>query len=210
MESTLLASFLKSSKIKRWLSDPDLPAALREIKSLFDRIYTPDSNEDGNSEGIDEHENSSQKLSGNAIPHDLRPLLSQNYKSEVSLRARFKRQGIVFSTSQTHQGNSQIYFYPGGNTKLAPVAGVIEYIYTERAKPDTISMAVRRATPVDDDVCDPFSKYIHWPARLYVSCPNLSCEQVHPDWIYCQFARWNRDLETMVVVSLNRVSLSVQ
>ena len=206
MESTSLASFLKFSKIKRWLSDPDLPPTLQEIKLLFNKIYTPDSTGNRNMEGADEYKNSYQKLSGNTIPCDLCPLLAQNYKSEVSLWARFKHQGIIFSTSQTHPGNSQIYFYPDGNTKLAPVAGLTEYIYVEQAKPGAISMAVQHVTPVNDDVCDPFLKYIHWPVRLYVSHPNLLCEQVHPDWIYCQFAWWNHNPKTMVIVFLNCVS----
>lgn len=208
MESTLLHSFLKSSKIKRWLSDPDQPAAIREIKTLFDNIYAPNSNEDGPSDGFDEHERLLNKLSGNAIPSSLRPLLTLPLaKSEVSLRARFKRQGVVFATNHTHRGNSQIYFYPDGNTKLTPVPGFIEYIYTERAKPDTVSFAVQTAIPVGDDIYDPFSKYEHWPARLY-SRSQSSCVRVHPEWLYCQFACWNRDHETMVILSLNRVCLS--
>lgn len=208
MESTLLHSFLKSSKIKRWLSNPDQPPAIREIKSLFDNIYTSNLDEDGNSEGIDEHERFHNKLSGNSIPFELRPLLTLSHmQSEISLRARFKRQGIVFATNHTHRGNSQIYFYPGGNTKLAPVPGFIEYIYTEQATSNNISFAVRMAIPNNNDFPDPFSRYKHWPARQY-SRAQSSCVRVHPEWIYGQFARWNCDRETMVIVSLNRVCLS--
>jgi hypothetical protein len=210
MESTLLHSFLKSSKIKRWLSDPDHPAALREIKSIFDSFYAPNSMDGRNSEDVDEHEHIRQKLSGNKIPCDLRPLLTRSsMESEITLRARFKHQDVVLSTSQTHQGNSQVYFYPNGNTKVAPIPGFIEYIYTEAAKPDAVSFAVRCATPVNRDVPDPYSKYRHWVAKLYLSSSEVSCVQVQPDWIHCQFARWNCNTETMVIVSLNRVCLSV-
>ena len=125
-------------------------------------------------------------------------------QSEISLRARFKRQGIVFATNHTHRGNSQIYFYPGGNTQMAPLPGFIQYIYTEQATPNSISFAVRTAIPKNNDVPDPFSKYKHWPARLYLRAQS-SCVRVHPEWLHGQFARWDCDRETMVIVSLNRV-----
>ena len=181
MESTLLHSFLKSSKIKRWLSNPDQPPAICEIKSLFDNIYTSNSDEDGNSEGIDEHEWFHNKLLGNSIPFKL--LTLSHLQSEISLWARFKHQGVVFATNHTHQGNSQIYFYPGGNTKLAPVPGFIKYIYTEQAMPNNILFAIWMAIPNNNDFPDPFLRYKHWPARQY-SHAQLSCVQVHLEWIY--------------------------
>ena len=41
MESTLLISFLKVSKIKWSLADPQNPSIIRDIKSLFDKVYSP-------------------------------------------------------------------------------------------------------------------------------------------------------------------------
>jgi hypothetical protein len=45
MESTLLHSFLRAAKLKRWFGDPFCPPVIREIKLLFDQIYAkiPDS-----------------------------------------------------------------------------------------------------------------------------------------------------------------------
>ena len=209
MESTLLHSFLKSSKIKRWLSNPNHPAALLEINLIFDRLYAPTSMDNSNPE-INEHKCIHQKLSGNKIPHDLRSLLTHSsMESKITLCVRFKHQGVILSMSWTHQGNSQVYFYPDGNTKLAPVLGFIKYIYTEGAKLDTISFAVQCVTPVDNNIPDPYSKYKHWVAKLYLPSSEMLCIQVQPEWIYCQLAWWNHDPETMVIVSLNQVHLSV-
>ena len=167
--------------------------------------YTPDSDEDGNSEGIDEHKQFHNKLSGNLIPLELQPLLTLSHmQSKISLQARFKCQGIIFATNHTHRGNSQIY--PGGNTNLAPVPGFIEYIYTEQAMPNNISFAIQTAIPNNNDIPNPFSRYKHWPVRQYL-CAQLSCVQVHPEWTYSQFAQWNCDCETMVIVLLNQVCL---
>ena len=165
---------------------------------------------DNSNPEINEHEHIHQKLSGNKIPCDLWPLLTHSsMESEITLHMRFKHQGVILSMSRTHQGNSQVYFYPDGNTKLAPIPGFIKYIYTEGAKLNTISFAVQCVTPVSNNIPDPYSKYKHWVAKLYLPSSEMPCIQVQPEWIYCQFARWNRDPETMVIVSLNRVCLSV-
>ena len=209
MESTLLHSFLKSSKIKKWLSNPDHPAALLEINLIFNCLYALTSIDNSNPE-INEHKHIHQKLSSNKIPHDLWLLLTHSsMESEITLCTRFKHQGVILYMSWTYQGNSQVYFYPDGNTKLAPVPGFIKYIYTEGAKLNVVSFAVQHATLVSNDIPDPYSKYKHWVAKLYLPSSEMSCIQVQPEWIYCQFAWWNHDLETMVIVSLNWVHLSV-
>ena len=41
MESTLLHSFLKASKLKWWLTWADCPQIFWEIKELFDWVYAP-------------------------------------------------------------------------------------------------------------------------------------------------------------------------
>ena len=42
MESTLLESFLRASKLKCWLVKPDFPPVIKECKELFDKVYTPE------------------------------------------------------------------------------------------------------------------------------------------------------------------------
>ena len=43
MESTLLMSFLKASKLKWWMADPSNPVLIQQIRSLYDKVYSPNS-----------------------------------------------------------------------------------------------------------------------------------------------------------------------
>lgn len=203
MESTLLTSFLKASKIKRWLANPEAPPIVRQIKSLYDRIYTPNTADNGDMD--DEGTPQTRGINGLAIPKDLRPLLRNN-EVEIHLQARLKRDGFIYARSTTHKGNSQVFFYPNGDKKLAPVAGIIQYIYSESAKSNITFLAVQRALPADASTIDPFAKYMHWPARLYKSRFDHPCERIQSSWIAGHFARWDYTSDHMVVVSLNRVS----
>jgi hypothetical protein len=45
--------------------------------------------------------------------------LLQNTKGKVITRARLRHNGIIYSTSATHLGNSLVQFYPGGDTALS-------------------------------------------------------------------------------------------
>ena len=108
----LLHSHLRASKLKLWLPRTDCPPVFQEIKVLFDRIYAPKT--------LD----SEVQTQTRSVPSDLQSLLNANTK-KVSLRARFRRNGIVYSRESTHAGNSQIYFYPNGDLRAPPVAGSI-------------------------------------------------------------------------------------
>ena len=103
-----------------------------------------------------------QGLAGLAIPKDLRLLLHPS-DIEIHLQARLKQEGVIYLTSKTHEGNSQIFFYPSGDRTLAPVAGFIQYIYSEGKKSNKTLLTVKCAITVDKSVTDPFAKYMHWP-----------------------------------------------
>lgn len=206
MESTLLISFLKASKIKRWLADPRNPSIIREIKSLFDKVYSP-GDLDKNSQTIeimDDDDVVTTFSAASSAPKIVQQLLLSG-KSSVRLHARFKRRGLVYAVSKTHEGNSQIIYYPGGDTSSKPVLGIITFVYSEKTK-STIqpAAAVKRLAPVGDNNLDPFSKYPHWPAQLYDRNSD-KYERVQPDWVHGHFARWNINDTQMVAVPLNRV-----
>ena len=108
MESTLLTSFLKASKIRQWLTNPQAPSIIREIQSLYDRIYTPNSADAADTTN-DDNKLPTRGLAGLAIPKDLQPLLHPG-DIEIHLQARLKQEGVIYLTSKTHEGNSQIFF----------------------------------------------------------------------------------------------------
>jgi len=41
METTIVHTFIKAGKLKRWLSRPDCPPVIKECKILFDKAYAP-------------------------------------------------------------------------------------------------------------------------------------------------------------------------
>ena len=140
-----------------------------------------------------------------AIPKDLWPLLHPG-NIEIHLYARLKQEGIIYLTYKTHEGNSQIFFYPNGDRTPAPVVGFIQYIYSEGKKSNKTLLAIKCAITVDKSITYPFAKYMHWPMQLYHSGLNKSCECIPSEWISGHFVRWDVSSEHMVVLFLSWVS----
>jgi hypothetical protein len=204
MESTLLHSFLRAAKLKRWFADPFCPPVIKEIKLLFDCIYTaktPDDDPNVPTDEFDDVDLHKDPIMGSA-PVDLRPLLMK-LTNKVHLRARLKHRDILYATSKTHQGNSQIHFYPGGDTSTAPIPGCIKYIFSEGSH-TSVAIGIQRLLPLNGDV-DPFAIYTHFPAQLYSARVCDKVERIHPDWIFCHFAMWRQTPDQAVVLSLSRV-----
>lgn len=133
------------------------------------------------------------------VPNDLRSLIEG---SKVILQARFKHDGIVYSRSSTHLGNSLISFFPNG-IRTTVVPGTIKYII--RKMQNQILLAVQRHLDLPCNTQDPFAPYPHFPAKLY-SAALADLEIVKVDWIMSHFARWKISSEHVVIVSLSKVS----
>ena len=203
MELTLLTSFLKVSKIRRWLTNPQAPPIIQEIQSLYDHIYTHNSTDAADTVN-DKDKLPTQGLAGLAIPKDLWPLLCPG-DIEIHLQARLKHDGVIYSTSKTHKGNSQIFFYTNGDRTLVPVAGFIQHIHSEGTKLNKTLLTIKCAVAVDKSITNPFAKYMHCPMQLYHS-DLKSCKQILSEWISGHFMRWDFSSEHMVVFSLSQVS----
>ena len=162
-----------------------MPLIVQEIQSLYDCIYTPNNADTANTTN-DDDKLLTQGLAGLAIPKDLWPLLCPG-NIEIHLQARLKQEGVIYLTSKTHEGNSQIFFYPNGDRMLAPVVG---FIYSEGKKSNKTLLAVKRAMTVGKSVTDPFAKYMHWPMRLYHSGLNKSYEQILLMYLGCDKDQW--------------------
>lgn len=203
MESTLLHSFLRAGNFKRWWSRPDCPGIIKECKSIFDKIFVPNRPDDSEFGDVCDLEDTTSG-SEYKIPQDLVPLLQT--EDRVFMRARFKMDHIIYSRSSTHVGNSLILFYPNGNRLLAPVPGVIKYIYRRRDSSKWY-FAVQRQLPAPEGIPDPFAKYPHFPASLYSTQVSSALEKVQVPWIFSHYARWKYTHNLTVVLSLSRVSM---
>jgi hypothetical protein len=199
MESTLLHSFLKAGNLKRWLAKPDCPPVIKECKILFDKIYAPKVAEGEISVGDMDSDHHSGPMK--TIPEDLCVLLG-SLQHKAIMCARLHHNGVIYTTSNTHMGNSLVYFHPQGNRSLR-VPGSIKYIYQEQGR---FVLAVQRQLPTSgDNGSDPYAIYPHFPAKLYSSQLSVGLERVQTDWIYSHYARWKLSATQSVVLSLSRV-----
>lgn len=202
MELTLLNSFLKASKLRRWLADPSCPDFIKEIKVLYDKVYTPVTLNDDSNETSEEDQSSASRPQ--TMPDDLRPLAGKTSRS-IFLCAHIKFRGVTYSTSRTHPGNSLIQFYPEGDRTRSPVPGSIKYIYSSDGQ--QYSLAVQCQLPAEKLKMDPFSQYPYFPAQTYSTQLSATLEHVCTDWIFGHYAQWNFLSDHAVVLSLSRVSL---
>jgi hypothetical protein len=206
MESTMLRSFIRAGKLKRWLARDDCPPAIKECKILFDKAYAPKVTDESRVSDVGdgvfvEPSLADDKAVPRKVPDDLRPFVR---KEKTVLRARLRHRGVTYATSSTHLGNSLVHFYPHGDTTKSPIPGSIKYIFEHEGK---MAFAVQRQLPARQDVVDPFEPYIHFPAKLYSSGMGDALEIVEVDWIMCHFARWQMSSEHVVVLSLSRVCI---
>ncbi|KAG1882044.1 hypothetical protein C8R48DRAFT_587271 [Suillus tomentosus] len=118
--------------------------------------------------------------------------------------ASLKYDGIIYSRASTHLGNSQVFFYPGGDRSLTLVPANITYIYGTLT--GEMMFAVQRHLPLDphNRPIDPFSMYSEFPAKLYSTNLQSCLEKVKVSWVVGHFARWAVSDCHTVILSLSR------
>jgi hypothetical protein len=204
MESTMLNTFVKAGKLKRWLARPDCPAVIKECQILFDKAYAPkipdynDINDGGNGVFTDTLY-AEDHPTPRTVPNELRPLAQ---KLKAIMRARLRHNGVIYADSSTHLGNSLNHFYTNGDRSKSPTPGCIKYIFERQGE---MVFAVQRQLNAHPNVVDPFEPYPHFAAKLYSSHLSQTLELVHVNWVMCHFARWQISSEHVVVLSLSRV-----
>lgn len=202
----MLRSYIKATRLHRWLARTDCPPAIQECRVLFDRVYAPKGAPDPSQELAEDPMDDIVQVPDSAmtsmVPEDLYTLIRRR---KAVLRASLKFDGIVYSRASTHMGNSQIFFYPNGDKSLAPVAASIKYIYgTLTAE---MLFAVQRHLPLDlhdNHTIDPFSMYPDFPAKLYSTNLQSRLEKVKVSWVVSHFARWVISDSHIVILSLSR------
>lgn len=100
LEETILLSYLRGCNIRRWLSRPDCPPLIQEIKSLLDKAFRR------SDPSVDD-------------------LSTQRREGEHSY---YTIGNAKYSPLSTHKGNSVVFYYPSPNHEL--VAGMITKIQT--------------------------------------------------------------------------------
>jgi hypothetical protein len=184
-------SYLKAGRLKQWLGRPDSPAFLRECKALFDKAFGERS------------DNLPAASAFGPVPDHLKAVIRG---TRIALRATHIMNGVVYSRSLTHIGNSLVVFYPGGNQSSCSVPGSIQYIvfYPNH----DVVFVVQRQVAASPRQLDPFADYPHFPARMYSNSLSPKLEIVQPDWVVSHYARWALDNDLAVVLTLSQVCSS--
>ena len=138
-----------------------------------------------------------------SLPANLSHLLNGQ---TAYMQAHLKYDGLKFSRSSTHLGNSLVMFYPNGNRSLSPVPGQIEHIIIKAGQP---MFALKRHLPMSQAVADPFRFYEHLRMKVYSSQFTDVLELVDVEWVTGHFAQYLVTSAHVVVMSLSRVSVFI-
>jgi hypothetical protein len=198
---TLMRTFIRAGNLKRWLASSECPEILRHCKVVFDKAFSQNLQDESPANDDEDMKPDPQK---HCTPDDLKHLTRSK---TVALQAYHHHNGVVFSRSSTHMGNSLVHFYPNGYKLSPPIPGAITYIYHTDGTP--ISYAVRRQLPTPPFTLDPYQAYANFPAKLYSSALSENLEMVKPEWVLAHYARWRLSPSEVVVVSLSRVCQAV-
>jgi len=196
LEQRLLNVWIQASQLKRYLSRPDAPPAIKECKALFDKANLVD---EPFEPSVDSENGERNQV---PVPAELRSIIPDR---NVVLHARYKSQGVVYTRFSTHLGNSLIYYHSKGDRTSDAVPGSIQHIL-ERGK--RIIFSVQRHLPKHPHIFDPFSPYPNFPAKLYSCQMSASLEIVELDWVVSHFARWQIFSDHVAIVSLSKVCIS--
>ncbi|KAF9062835.1 hypothetical protein BDP27DRAFT_1368545 [Rhodocollybia butyracea] len=177
MEATIVKSYVRSANLRRWLNRKDCPQFIRTLKGLFNKAY---------------HSNV-KRLS---VEEDHMHTQAVNRSD----RAHYQYNGVNFSRSTTHLGNSLVLFTPLHSTEA--VAGSIQRIEVCNSVP---FFHIQRQKPLPLTKFDPFKRYPWFFAKTYSS--KMSCdppERVPASRILSHVARYNFSDDRAVILNLSR------
>ncbi|KAJ7016118.1 hypothetical protein C8F04DRAFT_1349919, partial [Mycena alexandri] len=173
-EATLLNTWIRAANLRRWINRPNCPAVLREFYRLFTRIL-----------GIN--------------LGDRTEAGKTDMKAADSRPANYQYDGVHYSRSSTHLGNSLV-IHVGSTGKT--YAGSIEEIVVD--KQQQVVFKVRWQAPLPKGKNDPFRRFTYFPATTYSSKMSDEVDVIHPSSIVGHYARFEFSEEQAVVLNLSR------
>jgi len=183
-------TFVRIGALRRWFSRPDVASGLKKCYTVFNRFY-------GNSAAYMQAMNVEADDDDDADDDEVIATLSN--KDDI---ARVRHEGVVYSRSRTHHGNSQILFYPNGDRRHPPLPALIDKISRSEGE---ITLTVRCYRERHSQI-DPFERFQHFDAKLYSSQVANSTLEVKLPWIKCHFAAYEWTKKDTAILSLSRVS----
>lgn len=196
LEATMLASFTRIGKLKRWIARPDCPIFLKECNALFNKAFG--NGLAGSLSDIDEP--IAAESAFETTPIHLQKLITHH---RIAFRARYTFDNVIFSRVSTHVGNSLILYHPDGDVTKPAVPASIKYIIAKHKK--DVVYAVNAQLPAPHGTVDPYRFYPDFLAKVYSTELSPELHIIQPDWVTSHYARWSIDEDRAVVLALSRV-----
>jgi hypothetical protein len=136
------------------------------------------------------------------LPKELHNLLNS---PDIQLRARLKQDGVFYTSSTVHLGNSLVYYYCNGNRQLPPTPGQIQHIFVQGQQYYFVLLPHK---PAPNGTSDPFRFYDHIPIKIYSVDLAEKMEIIQVEWVFGHCARWSISTDLVAIVSLSRVCAS--
>ncbi|KAF7342082.1 hypothetical protein MVEN_01795500 [Mycena venus] len=174
-EATILNTWIRGANLRRWITRPNCPAVLVEFHRLFS-LYL----------GIN--------------LGDIDAPVTSNIKTGEYRPAHYDHDGVHYSKSTTHLGNSLVLYVEPVSGKT--YAGSIEEIVVGKQKAE---FKVRRQAPLPPGKNDPFKKFPHFPAQTYSSKMSNNVDTIEPGSIIGHCARYEFSDERAVLLNLSRL-----
>lgn len=167
---------MRAANLRRWLRRPNCPEIIRQLKTLFDKAFSP----------VNEETAQTSTPIFNS-PHEV---------------AHYTHNGFNFSRASTHLGNSLVLYYPSASS-VRPVAGSIEKI---NVSSNGVQLSIRRQAPLLPGQYDPFRRYPSFPASVYSSkMVDGPTDKVTFSSVVSHVARFTFTFNRAVIVNLSRV-----
>jgi hypothetical protein len=178
MEATMMRSYMRGANLRRWLRRPNCLEVVRQFKNLFDKAFS-----------------SGTANSSTNEPGPQSPLPDRE-------QAHHSCNGVIFSRSSTHLGNSLVLYYPTLSS-VDPIAGSIQSIQCSGSQ---VYFYIKRQAPLPLTKYDPFCRYPSFPAKLYSSKMVDGPDDVVPvESAVSHVARFELSSERAVILNLSRV-----
>jgi hypothetical protein len=207
----MLQSFIHVADLRHWLGRPDCPLAIQEYKKLSDKWFGMSTNDKEHQslsgDGISVQSIASKDIvysKGASVPSDLHHLVSS---IKITLQVQLMHNGVIYTHSSTHLGNSLVQFYGGGNVCSPLICGCIKYIFNLDGK---IVFAIQCQLPASIGTVDLFNQYPHFHAALYIPGLAEELEIVEVGWVVCHYAHWQHSPRLALVLSLLTVCLACE
>jgi hypothetical protein len=152
METTIHRSFIRGANLRRWMSRRDAHVLVKTAKSLFDKMYM---------KKADDHPMAAPIASDSDDDHSD----DDHNAIAASSMPRIRLNGVTYSRSQTHVGNSGVMWRPEGGRRKLAVPGRIEKI--ERDKKGNVYFHVKQHCPAELPYSDPFEQWPELQAKIW-------------------------------------------